>query len=40
MLYLSNEYGIGEDILDTQFCLRDRLERQIELLTNALEGLK
>ena len=39
ILHLSNEYDIGKDIFDMQFCLRDRLEKQIELLTEALEGL-
>lgn len=35
----SKELGIEGWTLDTQFCLRDRLEKQIELLTEALEGL-
>lgn len=35
----SKELDIEASALDTQFCLRDRLERQIELLTKALEGL-
>lgn len=35
----SKELNIDEAALDAQFCLRDRLEKQIELLTKALEGL-
>lgn len=35
----ARKMGIEDYIVDTQFCLRDRLERQIELLTEALEGL-
>lgn len=35
----SEEYGISGELLMSQFCLRERLEKQIELLTEALEGL-
>lgn len=35
----SKELNIESSALDTQFCLRDRLERQINLLTKALEDL-
>lgn len=35
----SKELNIEASALDTQFCLRERLEKQIELLTEALEGL-
>lgn len=35
----SKELDIEGWTLDAQFCLRERLEKQIELLTEALEGL-
>lgn len=35
----SKELGIEDEVVDKYFCLRERLQRQIELLTNALEGL-
>lgn len=35
----TRELGIEDEEVDDFFCLRDRLERQIELLTKALEGL-
>jgi hypothetical protein len=38
-LAIANDAGMGQDDVDTIFCLRDRLEQQIELLTKALEGL-
>ncbi len=34
------EYGMGQEWLDGQFDIRDRLQHQIELLTEALEGLE
>lgn len=37
--YHWSDYLVEASALDTQFCLRDRLERQIELLTKALEDL-
>lgn len=33
------ELGLEDKDMDTFYCLRDRLERQIELLTKALEDL-
>lgn len=38
-LAIVKDADMGQADLDSIFCLRDRLERQIELLTNALEGL-
>lgn len=37
---MMNEYGMGQEWLDGQFDIRDRLQHQIELLTEALEGLE
>lgn len=37
--YRWSDYLVEASALDTQFCLRERLEKQIELLTEALEGL-
>ena len=37
--YHWSDYLVEASASDTQFCLRERLERQIELLTKALEDL-
>lgn len=37
---MMNEYDMGQEWLDGQFDIRDRLHHQIELLTEALEGLE
>lgn len=39
-IVMMNEYGMGQEWLDGQFNIRDRLQHQIELLTEALEGLE
>lgn len=39
-LSMMNEFNMGQGWLDGQFNLRDRLQHQIELLTEALGGLE
>lgn len=38
-LDMMNEYGMGQEWLDGQFDIRDRLQNQITLLTEALEEI-
>lgn len=37
---LSKEFDIEDKILDTAFCLRERLERQLELINKAIEEME
>lgn len=37
---VSKEFDIEDKVLDTAFCLRERLERQLELITKAIEELE
>ena len=37
---VSKEFDIDEEVLDSAFCLRDRLNRQLELINKAIEELE
>lgn len=37
---VSQELDIDDRVLDSAFCLRERLERQLELITKAIEELE
>lgn len=37
---VSEELDIEDRVLDTVFCLRERLDRQLELITNAIKELE
>lgn len=37
---VSKEFDIEDKVLDTAFCLRERLERQLELINKAIEELE
>lgn len=37
---LSEQFDIDDEIRDSVFCLRERLDRQLELITNAIKELE